>query len=162
MAEVRLINAEALKEKWKEECCGCCENCSHCATGLNCDLIDNAPTVEPEREKVPIANITFDEKKLKELTDEIVERIKNGEIVLKYEWIPVSERLPDDETEVLIQYGQSIMVGYHKFDFATYPTEFEDANDTGWYSSTDNFICGSDEVIAWQPLPDPYKKGGTE
>lgn len=47
------------------------------------DLIDNAPTVEPE--KVLIANVTFDEEKLKELTDEIVERIKSGEIVLQDE-----------------------------------------------------------------------------
>lgn len=51
MNEVRLIDANALKEKWKEECCGCCENCSHCMTGLNCDLIDNAPTVESEEMK---------------------------------------------------------------------------------------------------------------
>ena len=53
-------------------------------------LIDNAPTVEPQ--KVAIANVTFDTEKLKELTDEIVERIKSGEIVLqderlKGEWI---------------------------------------------------------------------------
>ena len=33
----------------------------------------------------PIANVTFDTEKLKELTDEIVERIKSGEIVLQDE-----------------------------------------------------------------------------
>ena len=54
------------------------------------DIIDNEPTVEPQ--KVLIANVTFDMEKLKELTDEIIERIKNGEIVLqderpKGEWI---------------------------------------------------------------------------
>ena len=48
-------------------------------------LIDNAPTVEPE--KVLIANVTFDTEKLKELTDDIVERIKSGEIVLQDERI---------------------------------------------------------------------------
>ena len=58
-------------------------------------LIDNAPTVEPEVKKVPIASVTFDTEKLKELTDEIVERIKSGEIVLQDErpqgeWIFVS------------------------------------------------------------------------
>ena len=47
--------------------------------------IDNAVTVEPEVKKVPIANVTFDTEKLKELTDEIVERIKRGEIVLQDE-----------------------------------------------------------------------------
>ena len=47
------------------------------------DIIDNEPTVEPQ--KVLIANVTFDMEKLKELTDEIIERIKNGEIVLQDE-----------------------------------------------------------------------------
>ncbi len=45
--------------------------------------INNAPTVEPEL--VYVAKFTFDEDKLKELTDDIVERIKNGEIVVKDE-----------------------------------------------------------------------------
>ena len=54
------------------------------------DIIDNEPTVEPQ--KVLIANVTFDTEKLKEFTDEIIERIKNGEIVLqdertKGEWV---------------------------------------------------------------------------
>lgn len=78
------------------------------------------------------------------------------------EWIPVSERLPDNETEVLIQYGQSILVGYHMWDFTVYPSEFADGNETGWYDCKDDFICGSDEVTAWQSLPEPYKKGGAE
>ena len=58
------------------------------------DIIDNEQTVEPQ--KVLIANVTFDTEKLKEFTDEIIERIKNGEIVLqdertKGEWIDHSE-----------------------------------------------------------------------
>lgn len=57
--------------------------------------VDNAPTIEPEVKKVPIASVTFGTEKLKELTDEIVERIKNGEIVLQDErpqgeWIDVN------------------------------------------------------------------------
>lgn len=75
-------------------------------------------------------------------------------------WIPVSERLPKDEKEVLIQfqYGQSMMVGYHIFDRTLYPFGYEDENETGWYDSKDDFICGSDEVIAWMPLPEAYKE----
>lgn len=78
-------------------------------------------------------------------------------------WIPVSERrFPDDETEVLIQYGESMMVGYHIFDRTIYPFGYEDENETGWYDSKDNFICGSDEVIAWMPKPEPYKETENE
>jgi hypothetical protein len=95
-----------------------------------------------------------------------MQRIANGtpyEERPKGEWIPVSERrFPDDETEVLIQYGQSMMVGYHIFDRTIYPSEFEDENETGWYDSKDNFICGSDEVIAWMPLPEAYKEAENE
>lgn len=48
------------------------------------DLIDNAPTVEPE--KVLIANVAFDEDKLKEIVQtEIIDKIKSGELVLKVE-----------------------------------------------------------------------------
>ena len=70
-----LISRSALKEEFLSK--------THLTLFELLDLIDNAPTVEPE--KVLIANVTFDEEKLKELTDEIVERIKSGEIVLQDE-----------------------------------------------------------------------------
>lgn len=58
-------------------------------------LIDNAPTVKPE--KVLVANVTFDEDKLKELVQtEVIDKIKSGELVLKDEipqgeWVKVKE-----------------------------------------------------------------------
>ena len=46
--------------------------------------IDNAPTVEPE--KALIANVAFDEDKLKEIVHtEVIDKIKSGELVLKDE-----------------------------------------------------------------------------
>ena len=83
---MRLIDADALKYKNVAEVNGILTHI------LTAEEIDNAPTVEPEVKKVLIANVTFDTEKLKELTDEIVDRIKNGEIVLqderqKGEWI---------------------------------------------------------------------------
>lgn len=47
------------------------------------EKIDKAQAAEPEY--VYLAKVTFDEDKLKELTDDIVERIKNGDIVVKDE-----------------------------------------------------------------------------
>ena len=92
---MRLIDADALKE-WVDDSISQYGN-QYSTDMLNMfglfkEVIDNAPTVEPEIKEVPIANVTFDTEKLKELTDGIVERIKNGELVLqderpKGEWI---------------------------------------------------------------------------
>ncbi len=46
--------------------------------------VDNAPTVEPD--KVLVANVTFDEDKLKDIVQtEVIEKIKSGELVIKDE-----------------------------------------------------------------------------
>lgn len=90
------------------------------------DLIDNAPTVEPNRPQG--------------------------------EWIPVSERLPDDKD-------------YHDcYGFPDGVVIWQTDNGDigfGWYyqstkcwSDTNDYPIKSGKVIAWQPLPEPYKKGG--
>ena len=54
------------------------------------DEIDNAPTAEPE--KVLVANVTFDEDKLKEIVQtEVIDKIKSGELVIKTEERPQGE-----------------------------------------------------------------------
>ena len=57
------------------------------------------------------------------------------------EWIPVSERLPDVSQRYLV---------YTKYDEVM--TDF---------FMGDEFMQG-DDVIAWMPLPEGYKKGGKE
>jgi hypothetical protein len=60
------------------------------------------------------------------------------------EWIPVSERLPDIEQDVLV-----CLTYKNTTHFAV--TRL--LNDKHW-------LCFSDvEVIAWQPLPEPYMEG---
>ena len=61
------------------------------------------------------------------------------------EWIPVSERLPEKGTTVLVQ---SDMVMY----VATYePNIYEDMP---WFSGEIGFISAD----AWMPLPEPYRE----
>ena len=60
-------------------------------------------------------------------------------------WIPVEERLPEDGDSVLCTDGKYI-----------YLTEYD--------ADLDARFDDVDEIIAWQPLPDPYtpKKGAEE
>ena len=63
-------------------------------------------------------------------------------------WIPVSERLPEEERDVLICNRNGDM----ELSRGSYSTEVE--NDFIWYTSGWRF----GEVIAWMPLPEPYIK----
>ena len=60
-------------------------------------------------------------------------------------WIPVSERLPKEETDVLIcnSKGNIVVARYMVFDDGTLE----------WYTSK----WHTGEVTAWMPLPEPYK-----
>ena len=163
---MRLIDADALKKALKE---------AHINMVLTFDIdtfncvmntIDNAPTVEPE--KVYLAKVQFDEDKLKEIVQtQVIDKINSGELVLKDErpqdqWIPVSERLPEEK----------LSGGAFGFDFEEVlcTTIWGDvrAYKFGEPIGHDkpHFWLGGgimDEyVIAWQPLPEPYEKGGAE
>ncbi len=58
------------------------------------------------------------------------------------EWIPVNERFPDKEGKCLVStdYGDVCMDSYRD----------------------GCFVLNLGNVIAWKPLPEPYKKGGAE
>lgn len=64
-------------------------------------------------------------------------------------WIPVSERLPDKSGRYLITIREGIWT-YKKRKIDTF--DFE----------TDNCEEMIRSVIAWQPLPEPYKEGDKE
>ena len=64
------------------------------------------------------------------------------------EWTPVSERLPEEDVDVLLQFPNSMAVGYIEDD---------------WWSicTYDDMYSGLDEAdakpIAWMPLPEPWR-----
>ena len=73
----------------------------------------------------------------------------NGELVAKPEpqWIPVSERLPEDGTWNIFTDGKNISVERYKADAIDH--FFPNGR---WFQLKD--------VIAWMPLPEAYKEGG--
>lgn len=106
------------------------------------DLIDNAPTVYP----------------------------KQGE------WILVSERLPDDLEPVNITWINHEPEPYYK-EIKDKPFTATGVYFNGqwyWWSTLctdmlaeyshnfDDIIDKAIEIVAWQPLPEPYKKGGAK
>ena len=63
------------------------------------------------------------------------------------EWVPVDERLPEENQEVILQdfYG-NITIGKMKITDG-----IEGFSDGDWWASANNYV-------AWQPLPEPYKE----
>ena len=130
---MRPIDADALKEEFT---CNCDE--------WICNIIDSEPTIEPKT-KV-IAQVAFDEDKLREIVYEAVERIKE-EYDIVDGWIPCSERLPANDNWVIVSvFDECGDIPYRYSDF-------------GWYLEVAKcWIVDSEQrtdVVAWMPLPAP-------
>lgn len=80
---------------------------------------------------------------------------------LNWRWIPVSEKLPENDEDVLVCFPQGGMaVAYYHIDDTHYPTQYEDLNETGWFNEEGGAFYF--DPIAWMPLPQPYKAKSEE
>lgn len=71
-------------------------------------------------------------------------------------WIPVSERLPNEDDEYLVARGEFIYV--YSYGIPLMPMN-ERNRRRGWYESTSEGEFYMD-VDAWMPLPKPYREDG--
>lgn len=82
-----------------------------------------------------------------------VEAIDMGIHALKASrWIPISERLPDDESYILVSFENTTMPDIARYEENDEGGAFYPGDDEKSYSSYGFF------VNAWMPLPEPYRE----
>ena len=72
----------------------------------------------------------------------------------KGEWIPVSERLPDEGKDVLLTYKNNMVVGNWE-NICGEVTWYANSGD-GWFTAMES-VDNDGIPIAWMPLPEPYR-----
>lgn len=105
--------------------------------------------IDPSALNVEFKNITFDCKTIKDASGHIFVRQKAGE------WIPVSERLPEKDGRYLV----CMSWNYHDMDVFMWADGWNCIRRTNGTVDRESEIDGAD-IIAWMPLPKPYREDG--
>lgn len=85
-------------------------------------------------------------------TEETAKAIELGIQALKENtWIPCSERMPEDESYILVSFENATMQDIARYEENDEGGTFYPGDDEESYSSYGLF------VNAWMPLPEPYK-----
>ena len=84
---------------------------------------------------------------------------RHTEEMQRYMWIPCSERLPEENGRYLVTYPLLINKPWISILWYGRPT-FPETDHPCFYASDDEYgDVEYNDVIAWAPLPEPYKEG---
>ena len=108
-------------------------------------ILDRFETLENIFIKGNSHNVAAGVSKAKEIVHEVAEEYNNG-------WIPCSERLPEEPEEGLTDLDECDEY-IAMIENADIPTALNYAGNGEWYRDGEFY-----KVIAWQPLPKPYKE----
>ena len=152
-----MTREEAIKILRREIECLSHTKCEDCILEVACDPIKTTPFDSEYIEVYEMAiSALSDYDKMQKISLDLA--FENDELINKSRWIPVSERLPDNNVRVLCSaISTSISGGYTRFVGC--------CNKGFWYVQTDADTVSYPnqyKVTAWMPLPEPYKaeKGG--
>lgn len=83
------------------------------------------------------------------ISHETAESIVSGIVkILESDWIPCSERLPENDESVLATTAWG--------DVTIAERVYPPINNTCWFIHDGNTNATTDDVVAWLPLPEPY------
>lgn len=145
---MRLIDGDALKQTF-------CAECTHTLKCSDCDIDYHFEKLAPSAQQpyfIQLKNIVSNDE-FRRIWEDLKHQCENIVLLHEYEqlvyptqrWIPCSERLPEDGLYVVTN-------KWHHIDFLYYQ------RGRGWYHGNQQDIEGKATVIAWMPLPEPYKE----
>lgn len=125
--------------------------CKYCG-----QLIEGEPVMNPDEYGDGYHHFCLVDK---EFRDER-RRIYNKGKADSFKWIPVSERLPEDTQPVLLTIRRMSKLYNHESFITVGHISW---NQTTWWCAHDGDCVRNEiEVVAWMPLPQPYKAESEE